>query len=188
MRKLVSRHDVRRAEPPPLPLLEPIDGDVVKIRGVAATADVDLDRTCFARDCWPEQLDPSKIRLLVSHDENRVAGTVDEIRADIFGRVTIVATITSKAAMRLPGLSISARVKKFSIRDPDDRFAFRGEVERVSDVNEISLSSTPSNRHCLVLERWVPSPVEISGQALLAQIRRVQTLALAIKEKGLLAA
>jgi hypothetical protein len=49
-------------------------------------------------------------------------------------------------------------------------------VERVSDVNEISLSQTPSNRAALVLERWVPSPVEASHQELLDRARRLQTL------------
>lgn len=181
--RLMARHNVRSVDPPPLPLLAPIDAPSIRIKGLAATADVDLDRTRFLRHCWPK-LDPGQIKLVVGHDLSREVGTIEEIDVDAFGRVMIVATVTDKAAMRLSGLSISAMVAKHTIRDPDDRFGFRGEVERVSDVNEISLTATPANRRCIVTERWIPSPRELSNDALLAKLKDIQVTVAAMRASG----
>ena len=54
LRKLMARHNVQALRLPPLPLAEPVDAPSVRIRGIAATSDIDLDRTRFLRDCWPK--------------------------------------------------------------------------------------------------------------------------------------
>ena len=186
LRKLMARHNVQAERLPPLPLAEPVDAPSVRIRGIAATSDIDLDRTRFLRDCWPK-LDPGQIKLVVGHDLSREVGTINEINVDLMGRVTIVATVTDKDAARLPGLSISAMVAKYTICNPDDRFRFAGEVERVSDVNEVSLTSNPGNRNCLVLERWIPSPLELSNEAIIAKLRDIQATVAAMRATGVFA-
>jgi hypothetical protein len=185
LRQLMQRHNLRPVALPPLPLAEPVDAQILKVRGIAATGDVDLDRTCFRHGCWPK-LDPSRIRLLMNHDENRVAGTIDTIDVDHLGRVVIVATITNKDAMRLPALSISAMVEQFTIERPDSA-SFVGEITRVSDVNEISLSTTPANRQCLILDRWIPSALELSNQALLDKFKSLQATVTALHASGVFA-
>ena len=181
LRKLREAHHVR-ANLLPLPLADPIEAKCVRIRGYAATADTDADRSRFSPASWPA-LDPGNIKLLMSHDPDREVGTIDEIAVDALGRVLITATVTDPFAMRLPALSISASVEKFTIRDPD-RPSFVGEIERVGDVNEISLTSTPSNRQCLVFERHVLSPYELSSQELIDRVRRMQKLAAAMMSKA----
>ena len=119
----------------------------------------------------------------MSHDEAREVGAIDEISVDVLGRVVIVATVTDGMAMRMPALSISARIGGFTIRNPDSP-AFVGEITSVTDVNECSLTSTSSNRHCLVLERWIPSPYELSSQAVIDQARRLQAMVQALAAKG----
>ena len=158
LRQVRLRYNIH-PNPSPLPLAEPIDAQSIKIRGYAATADVDLDRGRFRPDCWPV-LDPSRIKLLMNHDPTKEVGRIDEVTVDARGRVTIVATVTDPLAMRQPALSISASVGKFTIERPDSA-TFVGEVEQVTDINETSLTRTPSNPRAVVLERWVPSPVEL---------------------------
>jgi hypothetical protein len=80
-------------------------------------------------------------------------------------------------------ISISAAVGKFTITNPD-RFDFVGEVERVNDINEISLTTTPSNRRAIVFERWAPTPVELSNEALLDEVKALQTTVMALCAKG----
>jgi hypothetical protein len=121
--------------------------------------------------------------LLLGHDHYHVAGTVDEISVDRLGRVVIVATVTDPLAMRMPALSISASVDKFTIERPD-RFDFVGEVERVTDINEISLTTTPSNRRAVVFERWIPTPVELSNELLLDKFKAFQASVAALCAKG----
>ena len=78
-------------------------------------------------------------------------------------------------------------VAKYTICNPDDRFRFAGEVERVSDVNEVSLTSNPGNRNCLVLERWIPSPLELSNEAIIAKLRDIQATVAAMRATGVFA-
>ena len=102
------------------------------------------------------------------------------------GRMSIVATVTDPLAMRLPAFSISACVEQFVIERPDSA-SFVGEVVSVSAVNEITLTQTPSNRSCLVSERWVPSAVEQSNQELIDRAKRLQALVAEMRSKGVFA-
>jgi hypothetical protein len=178
LKRLRQRHNVH-ASPLPLPLGPPCEAKALRIRGYAATPDVDADRSRFLPTCWPA-LDASRIKLLVSHDFDREVGHLDSIEVDALGRVVVVATVTDVFAMGLPALSISASIERFTIHNPD-RSGFVGEIERVSEVNEISLTTTPSNRNCLVFERWIPSPVDLSYEAMIAQAKRMQKLALQLR-------
>ena len=119
----------------------------------------------------------------MSHDFNREAGVIDEISVDALGRVVVVATVSDRMAMRLPALSISASIDKFTVRG-SERPDFVGEIEAVTDVNEISLTSTPSNRNCLVLERWEPDPIALSYEAVIDRVKRMQQLVVALKDRA----
>jgi hypothetical protein len=179
LRRLRERHAIQ-SNPLPLPLGPAIEAKSIKIKGYAATSDVDADRARFAPSCsWPK-LDPSKIRLLISHDEAREAGHIDSIEVDSLGRVVVVATITDPFAMRLSGLSISASVERFTIRHADSPTLMAGEIEAVRAVDEVSLTSTPANPKCLVFERAIPSAVETSYDELLAAVKRVRETAAAL--------
>jgi phage head maturation protease len=173
LRRLRQRHNIH-PNLLPLPLGPPIEARSIKIEGYAATADVDADRSRFLPTCWP-RLDASKIKLLMSHDEAREAGTVDSIEVDALGRVLITATVSDPFAMRMPAMSISASVDKFTIREPDSR-GFVGEIERVTAVNEISLTSTPQNRAAVVLERSIPTAVDLSYEEMIDRIKRMQKM------------
>ena len=119
----------------------------------------------------------------MNHDLTKEVGTLDEISVDAMGRMTIVATLTDREAMRLPGLSVSARVESFRIERPESAL-FVGEVTRVSAVNEITLTQTPANRNCLVLERVIPSAVELSYDAMIDQVRRMRETIVALKDRA----
>jgi hypothetical protein len=175
LKQLRERHRLTSAAPPALPLLPAIDAPSIRSRGIAASSDIDLDRCCFAHNCQWSVMDPAKIPLLVSHDEKRVAGALESIEVDSRGRVIVTGTITDHAAMTLPALSISAAVERFSIHNPDDRFGWHGSVDAVSEVSEISLSANPANRKCL-LERWVPSAIDLSYEEMIDRVKRMQEL------------
>ena len=179
LRRLMLRHGVRLVDPPPLDLLPPIEAERIRFRGVAATSAIDLDRTMFRADCWP-RLDASNIKLCVSHNIDRVAGSLDTIEVSA-GRLVVTGTITDKAAMRLPGLSVSALVEKYTILNPDDRYVFCGEIEKVGAINEISLTQIPGNRNCLVTERWPVSAIETSYDDMIGRIRKLQGMVAALK-------
>ena len=147
-------------------LADPIDAKSIRIRAIAATADIDADRSRFLAQCWP-RLDPTKIKLLMNHDPERVAGHINAIEVDALGRVVVTCTVTDPYAMRLPAMSISARIGGFVIRHSDSPTLFAGEITAVTEVNECSLTSTPSNRRCLVLERTIPSPADLRHQEML---------------------
>ncbi len=147
LRQLMQRHNVRSLRLPPLPLAEPVDAQIVKVRGIAATGDVDLDRTWFRHGCWPK-LDPGQIKLLVNHDREPQRRNDRDDRRRPYGPSDHSRHVTDKDAMRLPALRISAMVAQVHHQRPDSA-SFVGEVVRVSDVNEMSLSTTPANRQCL---------------------------------------
>jgi hypothetical protein len=178
LKRLRQRHNIH-ANPPPLPLGPPVGTRVLRIRAIAATADTDLERSRFLPTCWPK-LDPTKIRLLISHDPDRVAGAVDAIEVDALGCVFVICTLTSRTAMRMPAMSISARIGGFTIRDPDLP-SFVGEISAVTDVNEISLTPNPFNRRCVVLERWEPSAADLRHQEMLDRIQRMREMVLQMR-------
>jgi hypothetical protein len=118
---------------------------------------------------------------LMNHDPERVAGHIESIEVDGLGRVIVTCTVTDRHAMRLPSISISARIGGFVIRHSDSPTLFAGEITAVADVDEISLTSTPSNRRCLVLERTIPSPADISHQEIVERIQRMREMVLQMK-------
>jgi len=184
LRRLRQAYNIH-SDPPPLALGPPCEASRLKIRAVAATADLDLDRHRFHPQCWPK-LDPSKIKLVMNHDLTKEVGTIDTIDIDAMGRMTIVATVTDPIAMRLPGLSISACVEQFAIRNAES-MTFVGEVLRVSSINEITLTQTPSNRRCTVVERWIPTPYELSSEALMAKVKAFQATVAALQASSVFA-
>jgi hypothetical protein len=181
LRNLMDRHGLAHANPPPLPLSSPIDAPSIRIRAVGATTDLDLSRSRFSPMCkWPA-LDPSRIRLLVSHDETRVAGKIEEIAFDAMGRMIVVATVTDRAAMMLPALSISAAIGKFTIVNAASPSLLYADIEEVTDISEFSLSTTPANLACRILERWIPTPYELSSEALMARVKAFQATVAALQ-------
>ena len=166
----------------PLPLGPAIDAKSIRIRGYAATCDIDDDRARFLQGCWPK-LDAAKIKLCIAHDITREAGTLDSIEVDALGRVVIIATVVDSFAMRLPGLSVSASVDKFTIRNPGRR-DFVGEIEAIREVQEISLTSTPANRQCLVFERREIPDYGSSGQEMIDHIHRMREMILALQARA----
>jgi hypothetical protein len=183
--RLMQKHGLRPANPAPLDLGPPIDAPSIRIRAIGATTDLDLSRSRFSPTCkWP-MLDPARIRLLMHHDEARGAvGRVEEIAFDGLGRMVVVATVTDKQAMTLPAVSISAAVGKFTIRHPESASLVFADIEEVTDISELSLTRTPANLSCRVLERWIPSPVEQSSQALIDKFRDLQATVAALQASG----
>ena len=55
-------------------------------------------------------------------------------------------------------------------------------------IEEFSLTDQPANRRCLVLERWIPTPVELSSQTLLDKLKDIQVTVTAMRASGVFAA
>ena len=182
LRKLAVRHNIRPVEFAPMPLLPDLNSPAVRFKGIAASNHVDAARTSFHRDCWGNCLDnPKAILLCLGHDEAKVVGTLEtvELRA---GAVWVTGIITDKAAQRMPALSISVMVEDHVIRDPDDRYAFRGEVTKISACNEITLTDHPQNSVCKVTERWPVTAADLIHQEMLDRIRRMRETIIAMRQ------
>jgi hypothetical protein len=182
LRKLAARHNVRPVDFAPLPLLEPIDAPQVRFKGIAASDHVDDGRMSFHPACWGNCLDnPKAILLCLGHDEAKVVGTLEtvELRA---GAVWVTGAITDKAAMRMPALSISVMVEDHVIRDPDDRYAYRGEVTKISACREITLTDHPQNAVCKITERWPVTAADLIHQEMLDRIRRMRETIIAMSK------
>jgi phage head maturation protease len=180
LRKLMAKYGLRTENPPPLPLLEPIDAPSIRIRGYAATGDVDGDRHRFSPQSWG-RLDPSKVRLLLKHDPNIIAGTVDTLELDAFGRLAVTCTVTHPLAQRMPAFSVGASIGKFTLRNPDSPTLFVGEIEQAT-LDEISLTECPGNPKAIVLERSIPTAADLSHEAMMAQFKRVRELIVAMSK------
>lgn len=154
------------------------------MRGYAATADIDADRHRFRPGCFGK-IDRSKIRLLLKHDPKVIAGTVDDIELDALGRLVVVCTVTHPLAMRMPAFSIGASVENFTIRNPDSAGVY-GEVEEAV-LDEISLTERPGNRNALLLERYIPSALDLSNEAVLAKLKAVQASMMTLQASGFFA-
>jgi hypothetical protein len=174
LRKLAERHQIRSLDRRPLALLDPIDAPAIRFKGIAATDHVDDARMSFHRDCWPE-LRAADLKLCLNHDLSKIVGTLEavEVRA---GAVWVTGMITDKTAMRMPALSISATVDRFTIRNPDSPTLFAGEITKVSSCNEATLTDHPQNIFCKVTERWPVTAVDLSYAELIDRVKAVREM------------
>ena len=70
LRKLMVRHNVRLADPGPLPLLAPIDAPASRIKGYAATSGVDGEERDFSRRAGPNSTRRRSRSVGIAHDLN----------------------------------------------------------------------------------------------------------------------
>ena len=183
LRALMRLHNVRR-DTAALALGPPVEASSIRVKGYASTADIDLDRHRFRPGCFGT-LDAAKIRLLLKHDPQIIAGTVDEISVDWLGRVLVTCSVDHPVAQRMPGFSVGVSVEKFTIHNADSAGVY-GEIEACV-LEEVSLTEVPGNRAALVTERWVASPLELSNEALLAKIKAFQATLVALHASGFFA-
>jgi hypothetical protein len=76
---LMRKHDVKPIERAPIPLFE----------GIAASADVDVDRMSFKSGSLSWLSDLGKIPLLIRHDPKRVAGRILDLDYRPDGRLLL---------------------------------------------------------------------------------------------------
>jgi hypothetical protein len=130
----------------------------------------DASRTKFRPGCF-RSIDVSKVKLRLRHD--RVVGSIDSLEVDDRNRILVTATVTDVEAMIQPAMSVGVAVHRFSLKNEASPSTFYGEVEDAT-VEEFSLLSQPANRRCLVLERWVQTPVDRSFQVMLDKLKDLQ--------------
>jgi hypothetical protein len=175
LRRLFERHNLS-LEVKPLPLAAPVEAASLRLMGWAATPDIDATRTAFRAGCFGESCSAicGTLPLLLKHDPNIVAGTIDRLEADSRGALLVTATVTHPLAMRMPGFSIGCAVRKFTVHNPDS-VTFYAEVEEAV-LQEISLVDQPANRRATVTERWQPNAVDRGFQEMLDRVRRMRDM------------
>ena len=182
LRRLMAAHAIGpNPEPWPLALLGSLEPQGAGLCGDGRhrRRPAPVPARCFGK------IDRSKIRLLLKHDPKVIAGTVDDIELDALGRLVVVCTVTHPLAMRMPAFSIGASVENFTIRNPDSAGVY-GEVEEAV-LDEISLTERPGNRNALVLERYIPSALDLSNEAVLAKLKAVQASMMTLQASGFFA-
>jgi hypothetical protein len=168
---LMCKHNVKPIERPPLPLLPATDGPQI-VEGLAASADVDAERTSFAPGSlsWPDDL--SKLPLLVRHSD-KVAGKILSLDYRPDGRLFICARVDDSEARRMAGFSIAATIIASEVRDQESPTGFHFVITSAR-IDEISLSPAPSNAAALVTSRRNVSPVDRSADDVLAAANRAR--------------
>jgi hypothetical protein len=180
LRRLMRDHNIR-LDAKPLPLAVPCEANSLRRKGYASTPDIDESRTCFRAGCFGV-IDKSAVKLLLKHDPSIVAGSIEQLEVDARGRLVAICTVTHPLGMRMPAFSIGVAVRKCTIRNPDS-VSFYADVEEAV-LEEISLVDQPANRKAIVTERWIPSAVELSNEALIARVKAVQATVAALHAKG----
>ena len=152
LRQLAERYGYE-PRPSRVALAPSTDGPLT-LSGIASTPDIDAERVSFAPFCFgiPSPLPP----LLYDHDEDQIAGSVDQLRYDANGRLIVRATVTHPAAKRCGAFSVAAHIDEYEIKDADS-FSFHAVVSRAR-LGDISLVETPINPHALVQRRWAALP------------------------------
>ena len=154
--KLAVHHGVAPEPSVHIPLAPPSAEDVI-VEGLASTSDLDLTRMRFSQGALSWSGNPRDIPLLVSHDRDRVAGEILDLRQRSDG-LWIKARVTDPEARRLGAFSIGGSVTSYTLHN-EERRDFYGEVSAAS-LNEVSLVSVPANPHALVTRRY-PVPRDV---------------------------
>ena len=160
--KLAAHHGVEPTPAVHIPLAPPSAEDVI-VEGYASTPDLDLTKMIFRRGalCW--EGDPRDIPLLISHDRDRVAGEILDLRQKPDG-LWIKARITDPEARRLGAFSIGGVVSAHTLHN-ETRPDFYGEVSAAS-LTEISMVSAPANPKAIVTRRYPIPPDTLAFEAL----------------------
>jgi hypothetical protein len=131
--QLLQRHGIAPAPFNPPPLLAPTDHAEI-IEGYAAPAVVDRERMKFAERCWlPFAPD---IPLLVSHDPNRVAGTIEDLTITERG-LFVRARVTDPQARRLSFFSVAATIYHFQCARPTTATSRTGSSPRRGSTKSV---------------------------------------------------
>ena len=178
LRELANKHRVTAALPPPLPMTAPSSCAQV-LSGFASTGDVDHERMKFSGHAFG-LVSPRRTKLLYRHDPNVVAGEVQELFYDEFGRLKIRCCVDHVEARRCGAFSISARVNEYRICNADtpDFFALINDAT----LDEISLTDAPSNRHALVRSRFPADARSKHLDTLLQWTKAMQKLVTALPQ------
>ena len=182
IKRLCVQHRVQ-PEPIKIPLSNPTDHPMV-LEGYASTDDLDLDRTKMRPYCFGYPLPKScrAVPLLYKHDPTQVAGTIDELAYDELGNLQIWCTVTHPLAKRCGAFSIRATVNEYEICDADSPDFYA--IIKSATLVEISLTDTPSNPFALVMDRYRVSPAVQVLDLLGAKVKRLQELAVLMKQDG----
>jgi hypothetical protein len=144
---LMRRHNIVQ-QPHSIPLAAPTQCPMV-LTGFASTGDLDFDRCRFASFAFG-LLHKSKTRLLYAHDE--LAGEVEELSYDPYGRLLIKCRVDHAQARRCNGFSVGGRIRAYKLVDTD-KPSFHAVIEDC-ELAEVSLVENPSNRFALVRSRF----------------------------------
>ena len=160
--KLAAHHGVEPTPAVHIPLAPPSAEDVI-VEGYASTPDLDLTKMIFRRGalCW--EGDPRDIPLLISHDRDRVAGEILDLRQKP-GRPRHQGAHhrpRSPPARRL----LDRRVVSAHTLHNETRPDFYGEVSAAS-LTEISMVSAPANPKAIVTRRYPIPPDTLAFEAL----------------------
>ena len=148
--ELARKHNVVQRPPAPLPMMAPSSYAQV-LSGFASTGDVDQERMKFRGHAF-RLVSARHVRLLHRHDENQVAGEVQELSYDEFGRLKIRCRVDHEQARRCAAFSVSGRINEYRLCDVDSPNFYALITDATLD--EISLTEIPSNRHALVTSRY----------------------------------
>ena len=105
----------------------------------------------------------SRVKLLYKH-EDVVAGTIEHLGYDAYGRLKIRCRVKLERARRCGGFSVGARIKSYEIVNADKPSFFA----RITDaeLSEISLVDCPANPPALVCSRTPVPPLQFFDAAL----------------------
>jgi Caudovirus prohead serine protease len=116
-------------------------------QSVASPAVIDRECTKFSAYCWlPFKSD---IPLLFRHDQNKIAGKIEDLRIDDRG-LYVRARVTDPDAKRCAAFSVGATIHNYIIREDHAQVTS-------ATLDEISLTDRPSNPLALVAYRLPPS-------------------------------
>ena len=94
--------------------------------------------------------------LLYDHNAAEPAGTIDELRYDAAGNLTVRATVTHAKAKRCNAFSIGGKVRAYTIKNADSP-NFYAAVSR-AELTDVSLVECPVNPRALVQSRQRQAP------------------------------
>jgi hypothetical protein len=148
--QLAQKHRPPQTQPVIVPLLPPVDHDLI-FEGYASTPDIDAERMRFAARCWMP-IKKQNVPLFFRHDKSQIAGKIEDLRIDEKG-LYVRALVTHPDARRCNAFSIGATIHNYMLRDVDDSERFHALVT-CSTLDEISITDRPSNPAALVKHRF----------------------------------
>ena len=91
---------------------------------------------------------PRRTKLLFRHDPNVVAGAVEQLSYDEYGRLKIRCRVDHEQARRCRAFSVSARINEYRLCDVDTPNFFAEVID--ANFDEVSLTDLPANSRALV--------------------------------------